>query len=777
MSSGPNSSAGQEAAGNEAEGRDKSLARGRTSGAASGTWGSFRLLELVGRGSFGEVYRAWDPHLERDVGLKILLPRSEGDEAQFKALLREARALAAVRHPNIVPVHGIDEHDGLVGFWTDFVHGKTLASLVREQGPFGYREAALAGIDVCKALSAVHRAGLLHRDIKAENVMREEGGRILLMDFGLSTLPHLQKDFAGTPVYMAPELFAGAPASVESDIYAVGALLFFLVTGRHPSGLQATASGMPQTAGSDELTSDMAVVSKASARALTSRSVLDHRPDLPEAFVRAIDAAIHPEPAKRFASAGAMLSALSEVLVETGKEAPSQPTPPRPARWRRYAALALALALIARVGGWAYLRYGGRTGAGQASANGAAPSADLNEKYLQAMNLLRRADRQKNVSDAAGILKAVLARDPQFALAQSGLGTAYFIQYRDSSTPGLLDQARAACNRAIAIDPNLAPPYVTLARIEAMAGNNALATQDVERALELDPHSADAYGAQSEVYSAEGREADAIAAVVRAMDLAPDNWRWPVVLGAYYFNAGQLKEASEQFAKATQITPDNAIALRDLGLASLELGRFDAARANLEKAAGLEPNYPAFSALGTLLELEGKYAESVTMYQKALALSPNDYTAWGNLASGYLWSPGGHDQAIKAYRKAIDLAEVRRKETPEDPLLLAGLGGYYAAVADRDHSLPLLRQAVALAPDNPDVLFLSGEGYEILHQRNPAIRLISESIALGYHEIELQRSPELAALRADPGFQQALRAARAKHSADKQSLDKAKQNS
>ena len=73
--------------------------------------------------------------------------------------------------------------------------------------------------------------------------MREEGGRILLMDFGLSTLPHLQKDFAGTPVYMAPELFQGAPASVESDIYAVGALLFFLVTGKHPSGLKRERSG------------------------------------------------------------------------------------------------------------------------------------------------------------------------------------------------------------------------------------------------------------------------------------------------------------------------------------------------------------------------------------------------------------------------------------------------------------------------------------------------------------------------------------------------------
>ena len=152
------------------------------------------------------------------------------------------------------------------------------------------------------------------------------------------------------------------------------------------------------------------------------------------------------------------------------------------------------------------------------------------------------------------------------------------------------------------------------------------------------------------------------------------------------------------------------------------------------------------------------------MYQKALTLSPNDYTAWGNLASGYMWSPGGHEHAIEAYRKAIELAEVTRKETPEDPLLLAVLGGYYAAVGDADHSLPLLRQAVALSPDNPDVLFRVGEGYEILHQRGPAIRFIAKSIALGYHESELQRSPELAALRADPSFQQALRAARAKHS-------------
>jgi tetratricopeptide (TPR) repeat protein len=169
------------------------------------------------------------------------------------------------------------------------------------------------------------------------------------------------------------------------------------------------------------------------------------------------------------------------------------------------------------------------------------------------MNLLRRSDKQKNVADATASLKGILSQDPNFALAQSGLGLAYFIQYRNSPTPGLLDQARAACNRAIAIEPNLAPPYVTLARIEAMAGNNAMATEQVQRALQLDPHSADAYGAQSEVFHAEGRQADAIASVERATDLAPDYWRWPVVLGSYYFNDGRLQEAAEQLRWATWV--------------------------------------------------------------------------------------------------------------------------------------------------------------------------------------------------------------------------------
>jgi tetratricopeptide (TPR) repeat protein len=154
------------------------------------------------------------------------------------------------------------------------------------------------------------------------------------------------------------------------------------------------------------------------------------------------------------------------------------------------------------------------------------------------------------------------------------------------------------------------------------------------------------------------------------------------------------------------------------------------------------------------------------MSKKALALNPTNYAAWGNLASAYLWSSGGRDKAMETYRRAIELAESSRKETPDDPLLLVTLGAYYADVGQSGRSLPLLRQSIALAPDNPDVLFRAGEGYEILHHRADAIHLIARAIALGYHANQLQRSPELASLRADPKFQEALKSEQAKLSLD-----------
>ena len=173
------------------------------------------------------------PHLSREVALKLLGPAGPSRGADSPSwVLEEARFLAAIRHPNVVTVYGADRINGRVGFWTEFIHGRTLAELVHEQGAFPAPEAAAIGIDGCRAISAVHRAGLLHRDIKANNVMREDGGRIVLLDFGATKdfVQHAVADAVvgdpngptGTPLYVAPELWRDSAATPQSDIYSLG---------------------------------------------------------------------------------------------------------------------------------------------------------------------------------------------------------------------------------------------------------------------------------------------------------------------------------------------------------------------------------------------------------------------------------------------------------------------------------------------------------------------------------------------------------------------------
>ncbi len=156
---------------------------------STASWGHLRLLEPVGRGTFGQVYRAWDTHLDREVALKLLRTAPAVDDPSASLsdptrVVNEGRLLARVRHPHVITVYGAEPRDGSVGIWMEFIRGRTLHQIVEQQGPLGAREATGVGTDLCRALSAVHGAGLLHRDVTARNVMREDGGRVVLMDFG-----------------------------------------------------------------------------------------------------------------------------------------------------------------------------------------------------------------------------------------------------------------------------------------------------------------------------------------------------------------------------------------------------------------------------------------------------------------------------------------------------------------------------------------------------------------------------------------------------------------
>jgi hypothetical protein len=267
------------------------------------TWGPLRATEKLGEGGFGEVWRAWDPALQREVALKL---RRGTDGARETRWLREAQRLARVRHPNVLTVHGADVHDGRAGIWTDLIQGRTLEQLLLEHGPFGAREVTAIGLDLCAALAAVHGAGLVHGDVKTRNVMREGlalgaasaagAGRVVLMDFGTASERAGDGPAGVTPLFAAPELLDGGSPGVASDLYALGVLLYRLASGHFPVEAASLA----------EL--------RARHRAHEATPLRTWRPDLPGPLVQVIERALAPDPAQRFASAAEMERSLAAVL-------------------------------------------------------------------------------------------------------------------------------------------------------------------------------------------------------------------------------------------------------------------------------------------------------------------------------------------------------------------------------------------------------------------------------------------------------------------------------
>ncbi len=306
------------------------------------SWGRFQIIQQIGVGTFGIVYRALDPILQIEVALKVTRPRHPELTAEQDKALDEARRLVKVQHHNVVRAFGAERVANEIGLSMELVRGQTLDEIVRRHGPFSASEATVLGIDLCRALAAVHGAGILHGDIKAHNVMREAGGRTVLMDFGtgrdLKRQPAVPGgDFAGTPLYLAPEVFTGSSRTMASEIYSVGVLLYFLVTGCYP------VNGDTRTQ-----------IGQLHDRRDARKPLRDVRPDLPDSFIRVVDRALEESPERRYESAGALESALARVLPgDDQQHGSSRTVPPLKILLAAFAVLVLGFASLTvyRLGG------------------------------------------------------------------------------------------------------------------------------------------------------------------------------------------------------------------------------------------------------------------------------------------------------------------------------------------------------------------------------------------------------------------------------------------
>jgi len=259
--------------------------------------GRYSLDRELGRGGMGVVFLARDVALDRPVAIKLLPPDLAADPPIRERFLREARTAAGLSHPNIVPIHSVEERGDLVFFVMAFVDGETLGSRVRRDGPLPAAEVMRVTQEVAWALAHAHQRGVIHRDVKPDNVLLEyESGRALVTDFGIArgaggadTPP--SGSVRGTPQYMSPEQAAGAAVDARSDLYSLGVTAFFAATGRLPFEAASVAGYLTQHA-------------TAAAPPVSSLS-----PRLPLPFSAAIDRCLAKDPADRPPSAEALAHA------------------------------------------------------------------------------------------------------------------------------------------------------------------------------------------------------------------------------------------------------------------------------------------------------------------------------------------------------------------------------------------------------------------------------------------------------------------------------------
>ena len=309
------------------------------------TLSHYRILEKIGSGGMGEVYLAEDTKLDRKVALKVLPPELAESEERRARFTREAKAIAALNHPNIVTVYSVEEAEGVHFITMELVKGKTLTELLPKNG-FPLSQFLELAIPFADAVAAAHQEGITHRDLKPDNAMVGEDGRVKVLDFGLakptagfagggaSELPTQAKTeegaIVGTLNYMSPEQATGRTVDPRSDIFSLGIIFYEMLTGRRP--FDGATSG-------DVLSS---IVKD------TPRAVDEVRPEVPREFSKIVRRCLAKEPTRRFQTA---LDVRNE-LLECREWEEKKPAERQSAPVNRWLAAALALSVSALIGMW-----------------------------------------------------------------------------------------------------------------------------------------------------------------------------------------------------------------------------------------------------------------------------------------------------------------------------------------------------------------------------------------------------------------------------------------
>jgi tetratricopeptide (TPR) repeat protein len=660
----------------------------------------------------GVVYSARQPHTGQEVAIKVVLAGRGADEAQLRRFQRESQALGQIRHPNVLAVHGAGIERGAPYLVTDLISGGSLQARLDRAGPLDPEEAVRIVSLVAQGLAAVHARGLLHRDLKPDNVLIDQQGNPRLADFGLvSELDPAQSRLTktgallGTPQYMSPEQARGERQGLgpASDVYGLGAVLY------------AALTGSPPARGSTLIEVLESVVSEAPTP--PSRAAIGIPSKLEELCLRCLA----KEPLERPASMEELVAALETVLdvPQTGSRA-------------RIVAISSGLFVVG--GLLAGVVYYALVGGGPPSSP--PPTASARPVETQAspqptQGLGEEELARGNAHRAAGRLaEAIEAYDRSLAL-QPDLVDAWLFrswtQIRTEDYEGAIEGYTRALallpeghhdlssvhgNRALARmrigDLARALPDLDAAlELEATAlghcnrglvrrdtGDREGALRDFARALVLDP--GDAAGAQrarAELYFRAGRREEALADMSAVLKRRPDDPEAWTYRGRIQGARGKLTLALADFDQALLKDPKHLEARINRGRTRSMQGDVKGAEADFDEALRLAPRHPGVrNARGSHYAIQGRFAESEREFDKLVEATPQDSDVW--------YRRGNIRLQLRDYRGAREDFDQAISLDPRNALALGNRGALRAQLGDKAGARRDLEEALRYLPPN-----------------------------------------------------------------------------
>jgi len=618
--------------------------------------GHYQLLARIGAGGMGEVYRAHDPKLNRDVAIKVLPPGFAEDGGRLRRFEQEARALAALNHPNIVTVYEVGTHEGMPYLVMELLIGETLRSRI-DSAPMPVHRVVEVGLALAQALAAAHEKGILHRDLKPENLFLTRDGRVKILDFGLAkthapaagALPgslttetsgpgqeHTEAGvILGTTGYMSPEQVRGEALDGRSDLFALGLVLWEMASGRGPFHRPTRLETL-------------------NAILREEPPPLDPALRIPPAVERILHHCLAKDPADRFHSAHDLAFDLQAIRGLDSEARPPSPAKPSRAGVRRLVlplGIALGCMMLGTVLSWRFFRSAPERVSASRTPSlvvlptkvlGATESAFLSDAIPDTLSTLLG-----NVAGLETKLPPSLQEVARFHGAMEKVGLAYKVQYLVLSTVATetgnlalnVKLAEASTQKVLWAGhfQGTRSSYDELIRQAAdrvaqalKLGSGALAEQPGSSELEL------ALGEGKHLtnqFAMLGRGEDfehGAAALNRALELDPAEPRAPARMADLWrvrflrsHEARDLDTCERWARRAIQVGPESADAWLSMLWVEADRGHLEASILDTFKYLSLRPGDPnAYGMLGTLTEIPGSAAISIQSYRHAEQLGP-----------------------------------------------------------------------------------------------------------------------------------------------------------